>query len=165
LSLSDNQQGWPATIKKKQRKTKPLRSERITTIITSLPAAASHPERRYVLIQIVALQRIVFHGLRKNAVIMLLEVGCTEDEVGAIVGMSPAMVRHYAKEVRRHHLAINAMKKLEIGWSEIRKSVFGSAKKSSAVACENRNRTGIGNQWRRIGNRVWAGATADCTCG
>jgi hypothetical protein len=35
--------------------------------------------------------RIVFHGLRKNAVIMLLEVGCTEDEVGAIVGMSPAM--------------------------------------------------------------------------
>jgi hypothetical protein len=75
-------------------------------------------------------QRIVFHGLRKNAVIMLLEVGCTEDEVGAIVGMSPAMVRHYAKEVRRHHLAINAMKKLEIGWSEIRKSVFGSAKKT-----------------------------------
>jgi hypothetical protein len=74
--------------------------------------------------------RIVFHGLRKNAVIMLLEVGCTEDEVGAIVGMSPAMVRHYAKEVRRHHLAINAMKKLEAGWSQIRKNVFGSAKKA-----------------------------------
>jgi hypothetical protein len=34
--------------------------------------------------------RIVFHGLRKNAVIMLLEVGCTEDGVGAIVGMSLA---------------------------------------------------------------------------
>jgi predicted transcriptional regulator len=72
--------------------------------------------------------RIVFHGLRKNAVIMLLEVGCTEDEVGAIVGMSPAMVRHYAKEVRRHHLAINAMKKLETGWSAIRKNVLGSVK-------------------------------------
>jgi hypothetical protein len=71
--------------------------------------------------------RIVFHGLRKNAVIMLLEVGCTEDEVGAIVGMSPAMVRHYAKEVRRHHLAINAMKKLETGWAAIRKNVLGSA--------------------------------------
>jgi hypothetical protein len=52
------------------------------------------------------------------------------DGVGAIVGMSPAMVRHCAKEVRRHHLAINAMKRLEIGWSEIRKSVFGSAKKT-----------------------------------
>jgi hypothetical protein len=72
--------------------------------------------------------RIVFHGLRKNAVIMLLEVGCTEDEVGAIVGMSPAMVRHYAKEVRRHHLAVNAMKKLEIGWAQIRTNVLGSAK-------------------------------------
>jgi predicted transcriptional regulator len=75
--------------------------------------------------------RIVFHGLRKNAVIMLLEVGCTEDEVGAIVGMPPAMVRHYAKEVRRHHLAINAMKKLETGWAEIRKNVLGAAKAAS----------------------------------
>jgi hypothetical protein len=74
--------------------------------------------------------RIVFHGLRKNAVILLLEVGCTEDEVGAIVGMSPAMVRHYAKEVRWHHLAINAMKKLETGWAEIRKDVLGSASNS-----------------------------------
>jgi hypothetical protein len=42
--------------------------------------------------------------------------------------MSPAMVRHYAKEVRRHHLAVNAMKKLEIGWAQIRKNVLGSAK-------------------------------------
>jgi len=74
--------------------------------------------------------RIVFHGLRKNAVIMLLEAGCTEDEVGAIVGMSPAMVRHYAKEVRRHHLAINAMKKLETGWADIRKNVLGAARTS-----------------------------------
>jgi hypothetical protein len=72
--------------------------------------------------------RIVFHGLRKNAVNMLLEVGCTEDEVGAIVGMSPAMVRHYAKEVRRRHLAINAMKKLETGWAEIRKNVLGATR-------------------------------------
>ena len=71
--------------------------------------------------------RIVFHGLRKNAVNMLLEVGCTEDEVGAIVGMPAAMVRHYAKEVRRHHLAINAMRMLETGWAEIRKNVLGSA--------------------------------------
>jgi hypothetical protein len=37
-------------------------------------------------------KRWTFHGLRKNAVCMLLEVGCTEDQVGAIVGMSPAMV-------------------------------------------------------------------------
>jgi hypothetical protein len=56
LSLSDNQHCDPATIKKKRRQTKSLRSQRITPIITSLPAAASHSERRYVLIQIVALQ-------------------------------------------------------------------------------------------------------------
>ena len=61
----------------------------------------------------------------------LLEVGCTEDEVGAIVGMSPAMVRHYAKEVRRRHLAINAMKKLETGWAEIRKNVLGATRTTS----------------------------------
>jgi predicted transcriptional regulator len=60
---------------------------------------------------------------------MLLEVGCTEDEVGAIVGMSPAMLRHYAKEVRRHHLAINAMKRLETG-ADIRKNVLGADRTS-----------------------------------
>jgi len=64
--------------------------------------------------------RIVFHGLRKNAVINLLEVGCSEDEVGAIVGMSPAMVRHYGQEVRKHRLALNAMKKLEAGWAGLK---------------------------------------------
>jgi hypothetical protein len=55
-------------------------------------------------------------------------VGCTEDEVGAIVGMSAAVVRLYAKEVRRHRLAINPMKKLETGWAEFRKNVLGSAR-------------------------------------
>lgn len=71
--------------------------------------------------------RIVFHGLRKNAVIALLEVGCTEAEAGAIVGMSEAMVRHYAKEVSTRRLATNAMKKLEAGWADIRRNIFGKA--------------------------------------
>lgn len=70
--------------------------------------------------------RVVFHGLRKNAVIMLLEVGCTEKEVEKIVGMSPAMVEHYSKRVKARRLAISAMKKLETGWEEIRKSVLGN---------------------------------------
>jgi hypothetical protein len=86
------------------------------------PPAQVAPEQRDKAAAMKRLRdhRIVFHGLRKNAVINLLEVGCTEDEVGAIVGMSPAMVRHYAREVRKHHLAINAMKKLEAGWKGIR---------------------------------------------
>lgn len=74
-------------------------------------------------------KRWVFHGLRKNAVIMLLEVGCTEDQVSAIVGMSPAMVRHYAKEVSKFRLARSAMKLLEDGWKEQRVHVFGALKK------------------------------------
>jgi hypothetical protein len=73
--------------------------------------------------------RTVFHGLRKNAVIMLLECGCTEKEVEKIVGMSPDMVEHYAKRVRARHLAIAAMKKLEAGWADIRKHILGSVKK------------------------------------
>ncbi|WP_043159309.1 hypothetical protein [Bradyrhizobium sp. Ai1a-2] len=74
-------------------------------------------------------KRWVFHGLRKNAVCMLLEVGCTEDQVSAIVGMSPAMVRHYAKEVSKFRLARSAMKLLEDGWAQQRIHVLGAKKK------------------------------------
>jgi hypothetical protein len=73
-------------------------------------------------------KRWTFHGLRKNAVCMLLEVGCTEDQVGAIVGMSPAMVRHYAKEVSKFRLARSAMKLLETGWESQRVYVLGKKK-------------------------------------
>ena len=71
---------------------------------------------------------LVFHGLRKNAVNVLLEVGCTEDEVSAIVEMSPQMVRHYARDVNKRRLAVNAMKKLELGWQEMRATLFGRAR-------------------------------------
>jgi integrase len=72
--------------------------------------------------------RWTFHGLRKNAVCMLLEVGCSEDQVGAIVGMSSAMVRHYAKEVSKFRLARSAMKLLETGWESQRVHVLGAKK-------------------------------------
>ncbi|GGE94050.1 tyrosine-type recombinase/integrase [Sphingomonas prati] len=39
----------------------------------------------------------VFHGLRKNACCYLLETGKNDSEVGAMLGMSAAMVRHYGK--------------------------------------------------------------------
>jgi hypothetical protein len=76
-------------------------------------------------------RRWTFHGLRKNAVCMLLEVGCTEDQVGAIVGMSPAMVRHYSKEVSKFRLARSAMKLLESGWERQRVHVLGKKKEGS----------------------------------
>jgi hypothetical protein len=73
-------------------------------------------------------RRWTFHGLRKNAVCRLLEVGCTEDQVGAIVGMSPAMVRHYAKEVSKFRLARSAMQLLGTGWETQRVHALGKKK-------------------------------------
>lgn len=73
-------------------------------------------------------KRLVFHGLRKNAVNMLLEVGCTEEQVAAIVGMSAAMVHHYSKEVSKFRLARSAMKILETGWAVQRVHVLGALK-------------------------------------
>ncbi|MHC2418198.1 integrase [Sinorhizobium meliloti] len=68
--------------------------------------------------------RIVFHGLRKNAVINLLEVGCTENQVGAICNMSAQMVQHYGREVALRSLAQDAMKLMEARWSEIEPAAF-----------------------------------------
>jgi hypothetical protein len=70
-------------------------------------------------------RRWVFHGLRKNAVNMLLEVGCSEEQVSAIVGMSAAMVHRYSKEVSKFRLARSAMKMLESGWAVQRIHVLG----------------------------------------
>lgn len=67
-----------------------------------------------------AKERIVFHGLRKNAVVMLLEAGCTESQVGAIVNMSEQMVRHYGRDVRVKALARDGMRLLESRWAELR---------------------------------------------
>lgn len=57
---------------------------------------------------------VVFHGLRKNATVNLLEAGCSEAEVSSITGMSLAMVVHYGKGARQQHMAREAMKKLEL---------------------------------------------------
>ena len=77
----------------------------------------------------------VFHGLRKNAVNMLLEAGCTEAEVSAIVEMSEQMVRHYARDVNKRRLARSAMRKLEEGWVETRKTLFGTGSAVHGHAC------------------------------
>lgn len=56
---------------------------------------------------------VVFHGLRKNATVNLLEAGCSEAEVASITGMSLAMVQHYGKGARQKRLAREAMAKLD----------------------------------------------------
>ena len=55
----------------------------------------------------------VFHGLRKSAVVCLLEAGCTDAEVAAVTGQSRQMVEHYSRQVDQKKLAARAMLKWE----------------------------------------------------
>jgi integrase len=57
--------------------------------------------------------KVVPHGLRKNAVISLLEAGCTPHEVQAITGQSLQMIEHYAKRRDKEHLSRAAILKFE----------------------------------------------------
>jgi integrase len=57
--------------------------------------------------------QLVFHGLRKSAVVFLLEAGCTTAEVQAITGQTIEMVEHYAKQVSQEKLARSAILKWE----------------------------------------------------
>ncbi len=56
---------------------------------------------------------LVFHGLRKSAVVFLLEAGSTDAEVSAITGQSRQMVEHYARQVNQKKLATSAVLKWE----------------------------------------------------
>ena len=53
------------------------------------------------------------HGLRRNAIIRLLEAGCTREEVMSITDQSEAMVKHYAGRRHKRKLAESAILKLE----------------------------------------------------
>jgi integrase len=54
------------------------------------------------------------HGLRKNAVIALLEAGSTVPEVAAITGQTYQVVEHYAARVSTRKLGKAAMLKFEV---------------------------------------------------
>ena len=56
---------------------------------------------------------VVFHGLRKSAVVTLLECGCSEAEVASITGQSMEMVAHYGKQVNQLKLAKAAILRWE----------------------------------------------------
>jgi hypothetical protein len=53
-----------------------------------------------------------FHGLRKNACCYLLELGLSDTEVGAILGMDPETVRHYGKQAQVYMIAAGAAAKV-----------------------------------------------------
>ena len=60
----------------------------------------------------------VFHGLRKSAVVTLLEAGCTDAEVAAITGQSRQMIEHYSRQVNQRKLAAAAILKWERSQNE-----------------------------------------------
>lgn len=57
--------------------------------------------------------KVVPHGLRKNAVISLLEAGCTYAEVQGITDQTIPMIEHYAKSVDKLTLGRAAVIKLD----------------------------------------------------
>lgn len=80
---------------------RPWRGNWFDREVARVMAAIDAPKGRYVP-----------HGLRKNAVVWLLESGCSEAEVQAITGQSRRMVRHYGRGLRRARLAEAAIAKV-----------------------------------------------------
>lgn len=62
-------------------------------------------------------RRRVFHGLRKSAVVFLLEAGCTDAEAASVTGQSREMIEHYARQVNQRKLAAAAILRWET-WEE-----------------------------------------------
>lgn len=74
---------------------------------------AWHREMRRPIFHDLRERNLVFHGLRKSAVVMLLEAGATDAEVAAVTGQSREMVEHYAQQVNQKKLASSALLKWE----------------------------------------------------
>lgn len=63
--------------------------------------------------------RIVFHGLRKNAVGSLAEAGATDSEISAVVGMSLQMVAHYSRDAKLKNIASNCYNRIKSEWENV----------------------------------------------
>ena len=64
-------------------------------------------------LQPIRAEGLVFHGLRKSAVVFLLEAGCSVAEVASITGQSWKMVEHYARQVSQRRLTAAAILRWE----------------------------------------------------
>jgi len=58
-------------------------------------------------------RRLVIHGLRVSAAVMLAEAGCTSHQIAAITGQSLHMVEHYTRAVQQKALSRAAILKWE----------------------------------------------------
>ena len=53
------------------------------------------------------------HGLRASSCEKLREIGCSDEEIGSITGMSPSMIRRYLRFANQKRLAKAVMRRLE----------------------------------------------------
>lgn len=72
-------------------------------------------ERVRDLMKLIGYSGYSFHGLRKNAACYLAELGLSDTEIGAIVGMTPQTVRHYTKRSRALMIARGAADRITKG--------------------------------------------------
>lgn len=82
----------------------------LTTILAQKDGKRYSTVRIREIIQAWSPIHVVPHGLRKNAVIALLEAGCTVAQVASITGQSFNVVEYYARRGGKGKLAKQAMK-------------------------------------------------------
>jgi integrase len=103
---------WLAEIAAVERKAVTLLYDRL-----GRPFASTEPLQARLRRSMRALgyEGFTFHGLRKNACCYLLELGLSDTEVGAILGMTPEMVRHYGKRAQVLMIARGAAERVTSG--------------------------------------------------
>ena len=77
---------------------------------------------------------LVFHGLRKSAVVFLLEAGASDAEVASITGQSRQMVEHYGRQVSQRKLAASAILKWERAGNESLQNALQNAPQEQMMA-------------------------------
>lgn len=90
--------------------------KRGVTIITQESGQQMTPQRVRVELKKLCSDmgyKLVPHGLRKNAVISLLEAGCTVAEAASITGQTYNVVEYYARQVDQGRLSTAAILKFE----------------------------------------------------
>lgn len=103
---------WRAELAKHPRKAVTLLYDRSGRPFQS---DATLRERIVDLFASLGVEGYTFHGLRKNAACYLSETGLTDEQIGALTGMSPDMVRHYTRAVRVLRIAEGVAERLEGG--------------------------------------------------
>jgi integrase len=103
---------WIEELAKLERKSVTLLYDRAGKPFSSTKALQ---ERIRSLMKKIGAPEYTFHGLRKNAACYLVELNLSDQEVGAILAMTPDTVRHYSKKARVLKLAKGAADRVTRG--------------------------------------------------